>query len=152
MFGNKTKAVNSNLRKAMKVLGLEYEESEAGYIGFRVMGDDLPIGMAIMIDQSNMTLNLYCYVMVDIPEHAESKVLPMINTLNNTINNGGFYLSEDGDRIYFKIVQSFFDSVPSSKQIAHLITIALKTVDMHDGKLKDALPEGITIRKDVMYS
>lgn len=152
MFGNKTKAVNSNLRKAMKTLGLEYEESEAGYIGFRVMGDDLPIGMAIMIDQSNMTLNLYCYVMVDIPEHAESKVLPMINTLNNTINNGGFYLSEDGDRIYFKIVQSFFDIVPSSKQIAHLITIALKTVDMHDGKLKDALPEGITIRKDVMYS
>lgn len=152
MFGNTSKRINSNLRKALKNLRLEYEDSEAGFIGLRVMGDDLPIGMAIMVDEDNMTLNLYCYVMVDIPEHAESKVLPMINKLNNTINNGGFYLSEEGDRIYFKIVQSFFDSLPSPKQIAHLITIALKTVDMHDGKLKDALPEGITIRKDVMYS
>lgn len=136
--------------KALDSLELRYEADEE-HIVLSAMGDDLPIGMVLLSDGDNMTLNIYCYLMFDFPSDARDTLIPELNTLNNTINNGGFYMSDDENKIYFKIVQSFFDQVPSVETIAHLVTVAFKTVDVNDGKLKDLIPRE-AIRKDLMYS
>ncbi len=150
MFGKPTgeKAI-ANSAKALEMLQLHYERKDNAIV-LSATGDDHPIGMVIMGDDDNRTLNIYCYLMFDFPNDARSRLVPELNTLNNTINNGGFYMSDDENKIYFKIVQSFFDKVPSVKTIAHLITIAFKTVDVNDGKLKDLIPKDTL--KDLMYS
>ena len=150
MFGNPSKRAITNAAKALDFLDLNYQETE-GNLVLSAMGDDLPIGMAIMSDEGNMTLNIYCYLMFDVPSESSRALVPELNVLNNTINNGGFYMSPDGDKIYFKIVQSYFDQVPSVKTIAHLIAVAFKTVDINDGKLKGLVPKE-AIRRDLMYS
>lgn len=115
------------------------------------MGDDNPIGMVIVTDDDHKTLNIYCYLMFDIPEDARAKLIPELNTVNNTINNGGFYMADGEPKIYFKIVQSYYDRVPSTQMIAHLLTVAFKTVDINDGRLKDLIPAS-AFRKDPMFS
>lgn len=152
MFGRVSKEkVVANVRSALDSLSLKFDEQEDGNIVLGAMGDDNPIGMVIVTDDDHKTLNIYCYLMFDIPEDARAKLIPELNTVNNTINNGGFYMSTDEDKIYFKIVQSYFDKVPSVRTIAHLIQVAFNTVDINDGKLKNLIPPS-AIRKDLMYS
>ncbi len=152
MFGSASAGkARANVRKALEKLDLKYQTSEDGDVVLSAMGDDNPIGMMIMCDEDNKTLNIYCYLMFDIPEDARNKLIPEINTVNNTINNGGFYMSDAEPKIYFKIVQSYFDSVPSAQTIAHLIMVAFKTVDVNDGKLKGLIPSSAVV-KDPMFN
>lgn len=151
MFGKVSEAkVMDNVRKALHRLELNYEERE-GAIVLSAMGDDNPIGMMIMADKDNMTLNIYCYLMFDIPGDARSKLIPELNTVNNSINNGGFYMADSEPKIYFKVVQSFFDRAPSADTIAHLIMVSFKTVDVNDGKLQGLIPSSAVI-KDPMFN
>lgn len=152
MFGKVDGAkVLSNARKALESLDLSYETREDGSIVLSAMGDDNPIGMAMIADDNNLTLNIYCYLMFDIPEDARNKLIPELNTVNNNINNGGFYMADEEPKIYFKIVQSYFDRAPSVNTIKHLVMIAFKTVDVNDGKLKGLIPAS-AVRKDPMFS
>lgn len=152
MFGRvRENKVRANVRKALRKLDLKYQTSDSNDVVLSAMGDDNPIGMMIMCDSDNMTLNIYCYLMFDIPDEARNKLIPEINTVNNTLNNGGFYMSDAEPKIYFKIVQSFFDHVPSSSTIAHLIMVAFKTVDVNDGKLKGLIPSSAVV-KDPMFN
>ena len=152
MFGSASVGkVRANVRKALEKLDLKYQNSEAGDVVLSAMGDDNPIGMMVMCDEDNKTLNIYCYLMFDIPEDARNKLILEINTVNNTINNGGFYMSDAEPKIYFKIVQSYFDNAPSVQTIAHLIMVAFKTVDVNDGKLKGLIPSSAVV-KDPMFN
>ncbi|MBR6870436.1 MAG: YbjN domain-containing protein [Candidatus Methanomethylophilaceae archaeon] len=152
MFGEpKAEAVMKNVEKALMASDLKYQTLEGGSIALRAMGDDLPITMFIAADDDNRTLNIYCYLMFEIPEKAREKLTIEVNTVNNTINNGSFYMVDDEPKICFKIIQSYFDAVPSYKLIQNLIMIAFKTVDVNDGKLKDLIPPD-AIKRDVMYS
>ena len=75
MFGKVDGAkVLSNARKALESLDLSYETREDGSIVLSAMGDDNPIGMAMIADDTNLTLNIYCYLMFDIPEDARNKL------------------------------------------------------------------------------
>ncbi len=152
MFGRVSKEkVIANVRSALDSLSLKFDEQEDGNIVLGAMGDDNPIGMVIVTDDDHKTLNIYCYLMFDIPEDARAKLIPELNTVNNTINNGGFYMADGEPKIYFKIVQSYYDRVPSTQMIAHLLTVAFKTVDINDGRLKDLIPAS-AFRKDPMFS
>ena len=145
MFGRVSK------EKVVEGLDLKYDEREDNSIVLGAMGDDNPIGMVIVTDDEHKTLNIYCYLMFDIPEAARTKLVPELNTVNNTINNGGFYMADEEPKIYFKIVQSYYDRVPSVEMIRHLLTVAFKTVDINDGRLKDLIPAD-SVRKDPMFS
>ena len=152
MFGRVSKEkVVANVRSALDSLSLKFDEQEDGNIVLGAMGDDNPIGMVIVTDDDHKTLNIYCYLMFDIPEDARAKLIPELNTVNNTINNGGFYMADGEPKIYFKIVQSYYDRGPSTQMIAHLLTVAFKTVDINDGRLKDLIPAS-AFRKDPMFS
>ena len=152
MFGRVSKEkVVDNVRRAVEGLDLKYDEREDGNIVLGAMGDDNPIGMVIVADDEHKTLNIYCYLMFDIPEAARAKLVPELNTVNNTINNGGFYMADEEPKIYFKIVQSYYDRTPSVEMIKHLLTVAFKTVDINDGRLKDLIPAD-SVRKDPMFS
>ena len=152
MFGRVSKEkVVANVRSALDSLSLKFDEQEDGNIVLGAMGDDNPIGMVIVTDDDHKTLNIYCYLMFDIPEDARAKLIPELNTVNNTINNGGFYMADGEPKIYFKIVQSYYDRVPSTQMIAHLLPVAFKTVDINDGRLKDLIPAS-AFRKDPMFS
>ncbi len=152
MFGRVSKEkVVANVRSALDSLSLKFDEQEDGNIVLGAMGDDNPIGMVIVTDDDHKTLNIYCYLMFDIPEDARAKLIPELNTVNNTINNGGFYMADGEPKIYFKIVQSYYDRIPSTQMIAHLLTVAFKTVDINDGRLKDLIPAS-AFRKDPMFS
>ena len=152
MFGRVSKEkVVANVRSALDSLSLKFDEQEDGNIVLGAMGDDNPIGMVIVTDDDHKTLNIYCYLMFDIPDDARAKLIPELNTVNNTINNGGFYMADGEPKIYFKIIQSYYDRVPSQQMVAHLLTVAFKTVDINDGRLKDLIPAS-AFRKDPMFS
>ena len=153
MFGiPDSRSVMKNVVKALEYLDLKYEVKDHNIIILTAMGDDLPIGMMFVADDTNLTLNIYCYLMFDIPEDSRNELIPALNAINNSINNGAFYMDMDEPKIIFKVVQSYYDTVPSRATIAHLIQIAFKTVDINDGKLKGLIPATALRRGDCMYS
>ena len=98
MFGRVSKEkVVDNVRRAVEGLDLKYDEREDNSIVLGAMGDDNPIGMVIVTDDEHKTLNIYCYLMFDIPDDARAKLIPELNTVNNTINHGGFYTGTGQD-------------------------------------------------------
>ena len=152
MFGHPSRAaVLRNVEKALKASQLKYEVKDDGSIFLGAMGDDLPINMGITADDTNLTLNIYCFLMFEIPDSFRDQMINELNTVNNTINNGSFFMTDEESRICFKIVQSYYDHIPSPKLIQNLIMIAFRTVDVNDGKLKNLIPAGI-LKKDVMYN
>ncbi len=152
MFGRPSReAVMRNVERALKASRLDYDVREDGSVFLGAMGDDLPINMAIVADDGNLTLNIYCFLMFEIPDSFRDKMVNELNTVNNTINNGSFFMTDEESRICFKIVQSYFDHLPSHKMIQNLVMIAFKTVDVNDGKLKNLIPADV-LRKDVMYN
>ena len=73
MFGKVSKEkVVDNVRSAVQGLDLKYEEREDGSIVLGAMGDDNPIGMVVVTDDELNTLNIYCYLLFDIPEEARN--------------------------------------------------------------------------------
>lgn len=148
--GSRKDQVLRNVKKALAESDLKFEDKD-GVIVLSAMGDDLPIGMVITADDENVTLNIYCFLMFDVPADARAKLIPELNIINNTINNGAFYMDKDEPKIYFKIIQSYMDGAPSVSLVKHLVMVAFKTVDVNDGKLKDLIPAG-SLRKDPMYS
>lgn len=153
LFGSSPnrETVLKNVRKALDASDFKYDVHEDGSIALGAMGDDLPIGMVIDADDKNRTLNIYCYLMFKVDDDNQERTVMELNRLNNTINNGGFYLTTDGMQIYFKIVQSYFDRAPSPELIQHLMMVAFSTVDNNDGHLKEVLPENM-VNQDHMYS
>lgn len=148
--GSRKDQVLRNVKRALAESDLKFEDKD-GVIVLSAMGDDLPIGMVITADDENVTLNIYCFLMFDVPADARAKLIPELNIINNTINNGAFYMDKDEPKIYFKIIQSYMDGAPSVALVKHLVMVAFKTVDVNDGKLKDLIPAG-SLRKDPMYS
>jgi len=148
--GSRKDQVLRNVKRALAESDLKYDD-KGDIIVLSAMGDDLPIGMLITADDDNVTLNIYCFLMFDVPADARAKLIPELNLINNSINNGAFYMDKDEPKIYFKIIQSYMDGAPSVALIRHLIMVAFKTVDLNDGKLKDLIPAG-SVRKDPMYS
>ncbi len=152
MFGHPSRAaVLRNVEKALKASQLKYEVKDDGSIFLGAMGDDLPINMGITADDTNLTLNIYCFLMFEIPDSFRNQMINELNTVNNTINNGSFFMTDEESRICFKIVQSYYDHIPSPKLIQNLVMIAFRTVDVNDGKLKNLIPAGI-LKKDIMYN
>ena len=122
MFGKVDKnTVLNNVHKALRASDLQFEVKEGGMVILSAMGDDLPIGMMIIADDDNRTLNIYCYLMFDIPEDARAKLIPELNTINNSINNGGFYMDDSEPKIYFKIA-------PYERQITIALMVVLLAV------------------------
>lgn len=153
MFGKATSTeVMNRVKRALEKSKLQYQVKDEKTVILSAMGDDLPIGMLIMADDENRTMNIYCYLMFDIPEEARYTLIPELNTLNNSINNGGFYMADGEPKIYFRIVQSYFDKAPSVDLIQHLVMIAFRTVDLNDGPLKAMVPkEAVVNAHDMMY-
>lgn len=153
MFGKATaRDVTDRVEKALKKSKLEYQINKDNAIVLSAMGDDLPIGMLIIADDDNRTLNIYCYLMFDIPADARNALIPELNTLNNSINNGGFFMADKEPIIYFRIVQSYYDKAPSVDLIQHLIMVAFRTVDINDGPLKAMVPKEAVVKgHDMMY-
>ena len=79
MIGNPSNKTIRNAKKALESLDLNYEDRD-GTIVLSAMGDDLPIGMVIMADDGNMTLNIYCYLMFDFDSDARVKLIPELKT------------------------------------------------------------------------
>lgn len=148
-MSSKKSKVLRNACRAMDALDFKYEVVEDGLL-VAVIGDNGQVNVLILADDDNMTMNIYCHPMIDLPNGFGESVITELNNLNNTYNNGAFIVSDDDGKIYFKIIQSYFDRVPSKKLILHLFAMAVNTVDVVDGKLKDLIPKD-PVHKDSMY-
>ncbi len=102
-------------------------------------GDDLPIGIIVHVNSDASTLQFSARLMFEVPEHAKQMMLEELNALNNQISIGCFYL-EDVNPVY-KVVHFYEGSKVTEDTVEMLQQITLKITDMHDGMLKDKLPE-----------
>ncbi len=104
-------------------------------------GDDLPIGTAISISEETMTLYVHCRLMFEVPEHGVDMILKEFNNLNNMIAAGSFFLETDTKAPMFRLVH-FYDLAPVTPDvISKLLGIAVGVTDLHDGRLKEMIPE-----------
>lgn len=145
----KAKSVKNAVCKALDSFDYDYEVSEEGEaVYLTAEGGDLPLGMILAADEEHKTLNIYCRLMFEVPPSRRKELAVELNNINNTINNGSFHLDAEDGYITFKIIQSYRDGVPSQDLIKHLILISLHTADLHDGELKNMIPEDA---REMMY-
>ncbi|MBE6525625.1 MAG: hypothetical protein IJF47_02610 [Candidatus Methanomethylophilaceae archaeon] len=104
-------------------------------------GDDLPIASAISINEETATVNFHCKLMFEIPENSRQMVLNEFNNLNSKIAAGAFFLDGENMEPTFRLVH-FYDLAPlTTDAVDKLLAIAVGVTDVHDGRIKELVPE-----------
>lgn len=128
------------LKQAFDYVDLKYdykEEMSLFRIGF--MGDDLPIGMDISIDEQVMMFR--CPLKLKAEEINYQKVVWKLNEINGELTFGSFYLDPEDGYIMFGYGFPFVESQVSPEFLLAFIKMIVDTVDEHDGMLKEIAEE-----------
>ena len=79
--------------------------------------------------------------MFEIPENSRQMVLNEFNNLNSKIAAGAFFLDGENMEPTFRLVH-FYDLAPlTTDAIDKLLAIAVGVTDVHDGRIKELVPE-----------
>jgi hypothetical protein len=136
-------AVNAykNLCKMLDNRGWKYEKhNDEHSITCSATGDDLPIDITIDIHEEN-SLIIFKSKVATMPEEKLVEGALAVNVINTSIINGVFEIDLSTGTIYFRLVNSFRDSLISQEVYNYVLGCSCVTVDKFNDKLV-ALADG----------
>lgn len=143
MFGRKKdtkEAIYKTLIDAFRSENYQYEKNdEKSLVLISFSGDDLPINMAISVNESHIGIS--CYLPFKAPEGAFKDVVWKLNEINQSLSFGAFSIDPSDGIIQFRYGYIFTDADPSRELILSIVSMIVQTVDEHDGALQKIAPE-----------
>ncbi len=137
--GHSLSEIKETVRKSFDLMEYKYSVDENGSVICDVMGDDIPMRVVAASDENSIGILVLMSFSVD--ESHKMGVLDRINTLNNDIRYGRFYLHpiDDGYAPVFQysIPDSVINLTP--EVVATFIQMSLDTVDKVDGDIKQMI-------------
>lgn len=98
-------------------------------------GDDLPIELNIDVDAERMLTIVVSMLPMTIQEDKRLDIAIAITAINNVLANGSFDYDVLSGRIFFRMVNSFCDSVLGEELFAYMVYASCKIVDEYNDKL-----------------
>lgn len=124
-----------NLCKMLDNRGWRYKKHDADHaITCSATGEDLPIDITIDIHEENSLIIFKSKVAV-MPKEKIVEGALAVNILNSSIINGVFEIDLRDGTIYFRLVNSFRDSLVSQEVYSYILGCSCATVDKFNDKL-----------------
>lgn len=98
-------------------------------------GDDLPIELNINVDAERMLVVVASMLPMAIQEDKRLDVAIAVTAINNVLANGSFDYDVLSGRIFFRMVNSFRDSVLGEELFAYMVYASCQIVDEYNDKL-----------------
>lgn len=98
-------------------------------------GDDLPIELKIEVDAGRMLTMVISQLPLMVQEDKRLDVAIAITAINNALANGSFDYDVLSGRIFFRMTNSFCDSVLGEELFAYMVYASCQIVDEYNDKL-----------------
>lgn len=97
-------------------------------------GDDLPMEITIHVDAERQIVLLFSKLPFAIQEDKRLDVAIAVSAVNNALADGSFDYDVTNGRMYFRMTNSFMDSVLSEEVFAYMLYCSCKTIDDYNDK------------------
>ncbi len=98
-------------------------------------GDDLPIEFKIKVDAQRMLVMLISHLPFKISEEKRLDGAIVISYINDRLVDGNFDYDVSKGHIFFRMTNSFRESVLDGEVFAYMLFCACKTIDEYNDKL-----------------
>ena len=97
-------------------------------------GDDLPMEITIHVDAERQIVLLFSKLPFAIQEDKRLDVAIAVSAVNNVLADGCFDYDVTNGRMYFRMTNSFMDSVLHEEVFAYMLYCSCKTIDDYNDK------------------
>lgn len=130
------KATFETLCQALDAIQWRYQKNEEKLvIACGVSSEDLPIDLVVQVDKDRCAAILLSKMAFAIREDRRLDMAVAIAAVNNRLVHGCFDYSLTEGRIFFRLTNSFIDSVLSKEVFIYMLACATSTVDDYNDKL-----------------
>ena len=139
------KVAFATLCKALDNIEWRYTKDEENLsIDCGAQGEDLPIEIVVKVDAKRLVVSLYSRLPCVVQEDKRVDVAIAICAINDALVDGCFDYDITTGRIFFRMTNSFMESVMSEEVFSYMLFCSCSTVDAYNDKLlmlaKDMLP------------
>ena len=132
----KARAEFSTLCRALDNIQWVYKkDTENLSIECAVKGEDIPMDIIIKIDTNRMLVLLVSKIQFFIQEDKRIDVAIAVTALNNCLVHGCFDYDISSGGLFFRMTNSFTDSILGEDVYSYLISCACQTIDEYNDKL-----------------
>lgn len=103
-------------------------------IGCGVQGDDLPIEIAVQVDVDRQVVLLLSEICV-IEEDKRVDAAVAVSAINNLLVNGSFDYDIGSGKIWFRMTNSFMESVLGYGVFEYMLYCSCQTIDEYNDRL-----------------
>lgn len=97
-------------------------------------GDDLPIGLKIVVDPDRRLIVLLSPMMFAVPEDKRIPMAVAVSYANYGLVDGNFDYDFINGQIAFRMTSSFYDSLIGKELFKYMLYVACNTVDNYNDK------------------
>ena len=129
------KQIYALIKNAFESQGIKYDEiKEKGIIQTGFMGDDLPIALNVIVDDT--VIRFVSLLDFNAKPENFANVAWELNCINKNLAFGCFYLDPDDGYVMFEEAFPYGEAQVSESFILAFTKMVSKTVDKYDGDLK----------------
>lgn len=97
-------------------------------------GDDLPIELSVEVDAERSLIYLLSHLPFVIPEDKRLEVAVAVSVVNNTLVDGSFDYDVASGHMFFRMSNSFIESIVGEETISYMIFCSCQTIDDYNDK------------------
>lgn len=133
---NQAKTTYETLLRCLDAHKLHYDRNDEKFsVSFGMSGDDIPMNFRIFADPERNVLRLISTVPFKIPEDKRIETAAAISVINDTLVIGAFGFDVTDGHLYFRVTNSYVDSILGEETITYMLSAAIALVEKYNDKL-----------------
>ena len=130
------KTTYDNLCRTLDAQNWNYKKIEEKLmIECGAQGDDLPIELTVKVDPDRMLVMTFSHLPFVIQEDKRLEVAIAVSAINNALANGCFDYNVTNGHMFFRLSNSFMESVLGAETFKYMIFGSCQIVDEYNDKL-----------------
>lgn len=122
--------------KALDSIDFKYDKNEEELkIICSARGDDLPMKLHVIVDVERSIVRVLSLLPFDVKEDKRIDMAVAASIINDMLVDGSFDFDIKSGNMFFRLTNSFIESVMSHEVFVYMILCSLKTIDEYNDKL-----------------
>ncbi|MCQ2467713.1 MAG: YbjN domain-containing protein [Clostridia bacterium] len=97
-------------------------------------GDDMPMDLRIRVDPKRQLISVLSLIPTTTPEDKRFEMAVAVSIVNNKLADGCFDFDINDGSLFFRISNSFIDTVIGSEAFSYMLIVSFKTIDEYNDK------------------
>lgn len=110
------------------------KDTENWSITCQARGEDLPMDFIIRVDVNSMMIRLASVLPFTVPEDKRTEIAVAVSMINSVLIDGSFDYDIRSGNMFFRMTNSFLESLVGNDLIGYMFSCAYITVDAYNDK------------------